>query len=70
MTTYSCRPCRCGSGLDHFPLLDAAGTFCAYVCDNCEDAKRATYNPAIFESQAYAATGDESALEASDYDNE
>lgn len=57
--TYN-RPCRCGSGLDHYPLIDAAGIFCAYVCEKCEEAKKATYKSAIFNyNGSYAATGDE-----------
>jgi hypothetical protein len=52
--------CTCGSG--HFPseLRDSAGIFCAYVCAKCEKAKRAKFNPAIFDSRSsYAVTGEE-----------
>jgi hypothetical protein len=60
MAKYSSRPCRCGSGHDHYPLLDAAGIFCAYVCEACEPERRKKYDPAIFDSRrAYAATGNE-----------
>lgn len=53
-------PCRCGSDKPRFALHDAAGIFCTYVCDACEDETRKRYNPAIFEgSSAYAVTGDE-----------
>lgn len=58
------KPCNCGSGHPRYPLRDAAGIFCAYVCESCEDAKASRYNPAIFGgNSAYASTGDESALE-------
>jgi hypothetical protein len=70
MANYSSRPCRCGSGKTHYPLIDAAGIFCTYVCESCEAEKRKGYNPAIFESGAYAAGGEESDLEADDYRNE
>jgi hypothetical protein len=54
------RPCPCGSGLSRFELHDAAGIFCTFICDECEDEKRAKFNPAIFDSAtAYAGTGDE-----------
>lgn len=54
------KPCRCGSGLDRHELHDAAGIFCAFVCEKCEPAKRATFKAAIFDySGPYAATGDE-----------
>lgn len=52
--------CRCGSGLYRFQLRDAAGIFCAFVCDECEKATRTRFNPAIFESGTlYGATGEE-----------
>lgn len=52
--------CSCGSGLERYPLKDAAGIFCAYVCEKCKAAKRSTYNPTIFASgTSYAGSGDE-----------
>lgn len=52
--------CFCGSSLEKRPLYDAAGIFCTYVCDACEEEKRGRYDPAIFESgTVYAATGEE-----------
>ena len=51
--------CMCGSGMNKYALTDAAGIFCAYVCERCEDERRCEFNPAIFESRAYAASGDE-----------
>ena len=54
------KPCMCGSGLARYELVDAAGTFCTYVCERCEAGARANYNPAIFESgSAYAVSGEE-----------
>jgi hypothetical protein len=52
--------CFCGSGKERYQLVDAAGIFCAYVCEACEAKKRRTYNPIIFESgTVYSATGEE-----------
>jgi hypothetical protein len=54
------KPCHCGSGKERYELIDAAGIFCAFVCEDCEEAKRARYDPAIFESGTpYAVTGEE-----------
>lgn len=54
------RKCRCGSGKPQYPLTDAAGIFCCYVCEACEADKRKGYNPAIFRSRSqYALSGDE-----------
>lgn len=54
------RSCLCGSGHARYPLYDAAGIFCTFVCGACEPEKRAKYNPAIFETASqYAATGEE-----------
>jgi len=58
------KPCRCGSGHNRFELRDAAGIFCTFVCDACEDKVKRTYNPAIFESRsAYAHTGEEADID-------
>ena len=54
--------CRCGSGEIRRDLRDAAGIFCTFVCDACEDRRRATFNPAIFDNATYAACGEEAAL--------
>lgn len=54
--------CTCGSRKPRYELVDAAGIFCNYVCEDCESGKRQTYNPAIFEAGAYAMTGDEEDL--------
>lgn len=57
------KTCTCGSNLWRHELLDAAGLFCGYVCDQCEDDKRAQFNPTIFESGTpYAMTGEEEDL--------
>lgn len=50
----------CGSDLPRHELVDAAGTFCAYVCEKCETAIKRQYNPRIFdECSPYASTGEE-----------
>ena len=52
--------CPCGSGEPRRELKDAAGIFCTFVCDKCERAKRAKFNPAIFDGDSrYAMTGEE-----------
>lgn len=54
------KPCHCGSGLPRFEIVDAAGIFCAFACDKCEDEKRAKFDPRIFDGRStYAATGEE-----------
>ena len=40
--------CNCGSGLERFPLNDAHGIFCAYVCDKCEEKVKSKYRPETF----------------------
>lgn len=58
MGLYSCKPCPCGSGHIRFPLIDARGIFCCFVCPDCESAKRAKYRPEIFEDSRYHADED------------
>jgi hypothetical protein len=41
--------CNCGSGLQRYELVDAAGVFCCFICAKCEDEKKSKYNPRIFE---------------------
>lgn len=54
------RLCNCGSGRERFPLVDAAGIFCAFICASCEKKTMAKYNPAIFVERApYAVSGEE-----------
>lgn len=67
MPSYSFKECNCGSHKGRYELRDAAGIFCAYVCEDCEAEKRKTYNPAIFESTRYAASGSEEDLEIDDW---
>ena len=63
-----CKPCNCGSGLMRYDLTDAAGIFCCYVCEECEDQKKKKFNPDIFgRNSRYAMSGDEEQLEI-DYD--
>ncbi len=40
--------CTCGSGLPRYELCDAAGIFCAFVCEKCVGEKRKGFNPRIF----------------------
>ena len=47
------RECVCGSGQGRWPLYDARGIFCTYVCDKCEAEKRARYRVDVFEDSAY-----------------
>jgi hypothetical protein len=57
------KPCNCGSGKDRYDLTDAAGIFCAFVCDDCVDRVKAKYNPRIFDGcSRYASSGDEQDL--------
>lgn len=42
------KPCNCGSGKPRYDLTDAAGIFCKFVCEDCEEKVKATYNPKIF----------------------
>jgi hypothetical protein len=39
---------------ERWPLRDARGIFCAYICQHCETEKRARYRPEIFEDSNYA----------------
>jgi hypothetical protein len=43
------KQCNCGSGLERWELVDAAGIFCTFVCEKCEEAKKQKYDPRIFE---------------------
>jgi hypothetical protein len=61
---YRQEPCGCGSGKERWPLYDARGIFCAYVCDKCEDKVRAKYRPEIFDDPAYEA---DEPIEPEDY---
>lgn len=49
------RNCLCGSNNPSRALHDARGIFCAYVCDECEEEKKAKYRPEIFINASYAA---------------
>lgn len=54
------KTCPCGSGEPRRELIDAAGIFCTFVCDKCEQEKRKRFNRRIFEpGTPYAITGDE-----------
>lgn len=47
------RECPCGSGEYPKALYDARGIFCAYICEKCEQEKRARYRQDIFEDVNY-----------------
>jgi len=47
------KDCNCGSGLERFELVDARGIFCTFICDACEDEKRARYRCDVLESPSY-----------------
>jgi hypothetical protein len=47
MSSYD-KPCTCGSGKHRYELVDAAGIFCTYVCEDCEEKKKSGYDPRIF----------------------
>jgi hypothetical protein len=52
--------CRCGSGEQRHELVDAAGIFCAFVCDKCEPEVRKRYRPEVFDHESrYARSGEE-----------
>lgn len=53
MGLYDRKPCPCGSGQMRSPLVDARGIFCAFICDQCEEEKRAKYRPEIFDDAGY-----------------
>lgn len=63
------KECVCGSGKSRYELRDAAGTFCTFVCEDCEDARKATFNPRIFDTSSnYASSGEERDLVGDDGD--
>jgi len=45
--------CACGSEKPRYDLTDARGIFCCYVCDDCEESRRARYRPEIFDDAGY-----------------
>lgn len=47
------KPCPCGSGEPSYPLEDARGIFCSYVCEACEEEVKGRYRPEIFEDSYY-----------------
>ena len=49
------KPCPCGSGEARRELRDAVNIFCGFVCDACEAAKRAEFDPHIFTADPYPA---------------
>ena len=42
------RECACGSGKPRYELNDAAGVFCTFVCEDCEERRMQEFNPKIF----------------------
>jgi hypothetical protein len=47
--------CWCGSGKYQRPLYDARGIFCCYICDRCEQEKRARYRDDVLTDPNYQA---------------
>jgi len=45
--------CTCGSNKERYPLEDARGIFCAYVCEDCEEEVKGRYRPEVFEDSHY-----------------
>lgn len=43
------KPCPCGSKKPRYELVDAAGVFCCFICEDCLEKKKSSYNPKIFE---------------------
>ena len=39
---------NCDSGKFPYILTDNMGCSCGYVCEDCEEEKKKSYNPAIF----------------------
>lgn len=56
--------CSCGSGQERYPLYDARGIFCTYVCGACEAEKRSHYRVDVMEDPSYYAN---EPIEAEDY---
>lgn len=49
------KECSCGSGEERYPLYDARGIFCTYVCTKCESEKKESYRSDIFKDSNYEA---------------
>ena len=47
------KECNCGSGLFRYPLYDARGISCGYVCNKCVASVKAKYRPEIFTNSRY-----------------
>jgi len=47
--------CNCGSGESRYPLSDARGIFCTYVCEVCEESEkeRLGFRTEVFEDANY-----------------
>lgn len=50
---YTAKVCNCGSGKERYPLSDARGIFCAYVCEDCESEVRKKYRVDVMEDPNY-----------------
>jgi hypothetical protein len=53
MVEMMIKPCSCGSGLPKYPLHDARGIFCTYVCDACLEEKEKEFRLEIFTNSKY-----------------
>lgn len=45
--------CPCGSNRLGRELIDARGIFTTYICDECEERKRAQFRPDVFDDPNY-----------------
>lgn len=50
------KECDCGSKQERYPLVDARGIFCAFVCDACINKKRSEFRADIFTNSQYLTT--------------
>ena len=49
------KECFCGSTKQRYAEHDARGIFLSYVCDDCRDAKLASYRPDVLTNPNYEA---------------
>lgn len=52
----SSKLCFCGSGKPRRELNDARGIFCGFVCDDCEEKRKAAFRAEIFTNPDYPTT--------------
>lgn len=47
------KKCKCGSGKNRIPLVDAKGIFCEYVCSSCKDRVSTKYRTEVLNDPDY-----------------